>query len=188
VGQGWDMYPSPGSDAADGRQTIAWRTQTMELAKVTTVTYPYFHGQTIHTPAVQLRVRATDDTFWVINVHNPATGCAVCGGNNDRWRKQAQADEVAAIRSLGADGTPVFLVGDMNSKSTFYCEMSAALPVVFAAGGSYRAGACNPPKPTPIDWILATRGVSFSGYLSDSSPRAGRFSDHPINSVTAILP
>ena len=106
MGQAWGMYPRPGGKQVDGRQTIAWREETMELVQVGSVTYPYFHGQVIHTPAVKLRLRATNDTFWVFNVHNPATGCAVCGGNNDRWRRQAVAREIAAIRSLSADGTP----------------------------------------------------------------------------------
>jgi hypothetical protein len=188
MGPAWAMFPRPGGGQADGRQTIAWRQQTMELVETTTVTYPYFHGSLVHTPAVRLRLRGTEDTFWVISVHNPATGCAVCGGNNDRWRDASVAREVAAMRQLGADGTPVFLVGDMNSKRTFYCQMSAALPVVFAAGGSNGAAGCRPPKPTPIDWILATGGVSFSGYLSDDSPLVDRASDHPVNSVTATLP
>ncbi|GAB7004189.1 hypothetical protein JCM18899A_16610 [Nocardioides sp. AN3] len=188
MGQGWAMFPSPGSKAADGRQTIAWRQERIELLRTRTVTYPYFHGQTIRTPTVELRVRGTDDAFWVFNVHNPATGCAVCGGNNDRWRGAAVAREVAAIRALSADGTPVFLVGDMNSKGAFYCEMSAALPVVFAAGGSHDAAGCHPPTPTPIDWILATKGVSFTDYLHDDSPLVDAATDHPVNSVTATLP
>ncbi|WP_175507494.1 endonuclease/exonuclease/phosphatase family protein [Nocardioides terrae] len=188
MGAGWGMFPRPGSDQADGRQTIAWRESAMELLSARTVTYPYFGGQTIHTPAVQLRMRATEDTFWVISVHNPATNCAVCGGNNDRYRSAAVQREVEAIRALSADGTPVFLVGDMNSKRTFFCEMAAALPVVFAAGGSYGAGGCRPPQPTPIDWILATAGVSFSGYLSDDGPLVDAATDHPVNSVTAMLP
>jgi hypothetical protein len=188
MGAGWGMFPRPGSDEADGRQTIAWREETMELVAARTVTYPYFGGHPVHTPAVQLRMRATEDTFWVISVHNPATNCAVCGGNNDRWRSAAVQREVQAIKALSADGTPVFLVGDMNSKRNFFCQMSAALPVVFAAGGSYAAGACRPPQPTPIDWILATAGVTFSGYLSDDSPLVDAASDHPVNSVTAMLP
>jgi endonuclease/exonuclease/phosphatase (EEP) superfamily protein YafD len=188
MGAAWSMYPSPGSRVADGRQTIAWRQETFEPVRTTTVTYPYFHGQTIHTPAVELRMRATDDEFWVVSVHNPATDCAVCGGNNDRWRQAAVRAEISAIRSLAADGTPVFLVGDMNSKGAFYCEMSSALRVAFAAGGSNGPGGCRPPRPTPIDWILATGGVSFSGYLSDDSPLVDRATDHPVNSVTAMLP
>jgi hypothetical protein len=188
MGSAWAMYPQPGSKAADGRQTIAWRTDRFEPVETSTVTYPYFHGQTIHTPAVRLRLRDSDDTFWVISVHNPATGCAVCGGNNDRWRQAAVSAEVSALKSLSADGTPVFLVGDMNSKGAFYCEMSAALPVSFAAGGSNGAGGCRPPRPTPIDWILATGGVAFSGYLSNDSPLVDKATDHPVNSVTAMLP
>ncbi|GAA1972566.1 hypothetical protein GCM10009798_37160 [Nocardioides panacihumi] len=188
MGPAWGMFPRPGSGQADGRQTIAWRAQTLELVQASTVTYPYFHGQVIHTPAVRLRLRGTEDTFWVINVHNPATGCAVCGGNNDRWRNQSVAREIAAIKQLSADGTPVFLVGDMNSKGAFYCDMTSALRVVFAAGGGSGAAGCQPPRPTPIDWILATRGVAFSGYLSDDSALVDAASDHPVNSVTAMLP
>ena len=188
MGASWGMFPRPGSKAADGRQTIAWRQETVELVRTSTVSYPYFHGALVHTPAVELRLRGTEDTFWVINVHNPATGCAVCGGDNDRWRRQSVAREIAAMKSLSADGTPVFLLGDMNSKGAFYCEMAAALPVVFAAGGSHGPAGCRPPRPTPIDWILATRGVAFSGYLSDDSPLVDRASDHPVNSVTAMLP
>jgi hypothetical protein len=185
---GWGMYPEPGGRQADGRQTIAWRGSKLELVAARTVTYPYFGGHTVDTPAVELRLIGTDDTFWVISVHNPATNCAVCGGDNDRWRRAAVQREIAAIRTLSADGTPVFLVGDMNSKGTFFCEMSAALPLVFAAGGSRDATGCHPPRPTPIDWIVATAGVAFSGYLADDGPLVDAATDHPVYSVTAMLP
>jgi hypothetical protein len=188
AGSAWGMFPAPGSGLADGRQTIAWRTDRMELADARTVTYPYFGGHPVATPAVRLRLRSTRDTFWVINVHNPATACAVCGGNNDRWRDEAVAREVAAVEQLGSDGTPVFLLGDMNSKDAFFCAVGRALPVVFANGGTVGAGRCRPPRPTPIDWIVATAGVSFSGFLRDDGALVDAASDHPAYSVTALLP
>lgn len=190
-GPAWAMFPSPGSPVADGRQTIAWRADRFDLAATRTVAYPYFGGRPVRTPAVRLRLRSTQDTFWVINVHNPATACAVCGGNNDRWRDEAVRREIAAVRQLGADGTPVFLVGDMNAKDAFFCTMAAALPVAFANGGAHDGtgpAGCRPPRPTPIDWIVATGGVSFSGYLSDDSALVDAASDHPAYSVTAMLP
>lgn len=187
-GSAWGMFPAPGSGEADGRQTIAWRKDSVELLAARTLTYPYFGGHPVDTPVVRLRLRATGDTFWVISVHNPATNCAVCGGNNDNWRDQAVAREVAAIKQLNADGTPVFLVGDMNSKEPFFCTVAAALPVVFANGGSYAGGRCRPPRPLPIDWIVATKGVSFTGFLRDDSPLVDAASDHPAYSVTAMLP
>ena len=188
MGAAWGMFPAPGSRQADGRQTIAWRTSRLELVEARTVTYPYFGGHTVDTPAVRLRLVGTSDTFWVISVHNPATNCAVCGGNNDRWRSAAVQREIAAIRALSADGTPVFLVGDMNSKGSFFCEMSGALPLVFAAGGTRDASGCRPPRPAPIDWIVATAGVTFTGYLADDSPLVDAATDHPVYSVTAMLP
>ena len=188
TGARWDRFPAAGNDAVSGSQAIAWRTDVWEYVDGTAVDVPYFHGRIVHTPALLLRHLATHRTVWFLNVHNAASGCAVCGGNNDRWRNEALRREIAAIERLGADGTPVVFTGDMNSSREFFCTLSAALPVRFANGGSHAGGRCLPPTPTPIDWIVGTRQVSFTGYVRDRGPLAKYASDHAIYAATAMVP
>lgn len=183
----WARFPAGGSEAADGRRAIAWRTDVFELVDTGSVAVPYFGGSTVRTPVVLLQYRATGRRVWFLNVHNPASGCAVCGGSNDRWRDEALRREIAAIAKLNADGTPVVFTGDMNAKAPFFCTIAAALPVRFANGGSYGPQGCAPPQPTPIDWIVGTAEVSFSGYVSDRGPLARLASDHAMYAATAMI-
>lgn len=187
TGARWDLFPAPGSNAADGRRSIAWRTDRWELVDAGSVAVPYFGGSTVQSPVVLLRYRATGRSVWFLNVHNPASGCAVCGGSNDRWRAEALQREIVAISKLNADGTPVVFTGDMNAREAFFCTIAAAIPVVFANGGSYGAGGCLPPRPTPIDWIVGTPQLAFSDFVTDRGPLNRMASDHAIVAATAHL-
>ena len=187
VGGRWARFPAGGDETADGRRAIAWRTDVWELVDTGSVPVPYFGGSTVRTPVVLLQYRATGRRVWFLNVHNPASGCAVCGGSNDRWRAAALQREIEAIGMLNADGTPVVFTGDMNAKAAFFCTIAAALPVRFANGGSYGPEGCAPPRPTPIDWIVGTREVSFSGYVSDRGPLNRLASDHALYAATAMV-
>ena len=67
----------------------------------------------------------------------------------------------------------------MNERSEYFCRVTAATPLVAAAGGS-NSGGCAPPKPTQIDWIFGSPGVVFSNYTIDRSALVRRTTDHPI--------
>ena len=83
---------------------------------------------------------------------------------------------------------PVVLTGDMNERDSFFCRISTLAPLR-AADGAYRdAGGCHTVSPTPIDWIVGTAPVGFSGYLRDTSTTSRRISDHFLIKATATLP
>jgi hypothetical protein len=43
-------------------------------------------------------------------------------------------------------------------------------------------------SPTPVDWIVGSAPVAFSGYLRDTSTESRRISDHYLIKATATLP
>ncbi|UDY24544.1 endonuclease/exonuclease/phosphatase family protein [Nocardioides sp. Kera G14] len=189
VGPVWGLWPEAGGGGADGRNSIGYLKKKWELVKGTSLTIPYFHGSAFRSPVALLRDRSTGREVWFISVHNPATNCAVCGGNNDRWREEAVQKEIAAIRQLHADGTPVVLMGDMNSKDEFYCSMvGSGLGVTFPNPGTVSGTSCVGPRPTTIDWILGTPGMTWAGYVRDRSQLTRLATDHPVYSATAIVP
>ncbi len=115
----WGLWPPAGGGGADGRNSIGYLKEKWELVTGTSLSIPYFNGHGFASPVALLRDRSTGRTVWFINVHNPA----------DTWKYHGQAPyraaavrkELAAMRELSADGTPVVLLGDMNAKDAFYC-------------------------------------------------------------------
>jgi hypothetical protein len=73
---------------------------------------------------------------------------------------------------------PVFVVGDMNETTSYFCDITRPGAIASAAGGSNQ-GRCKPPNPTLIDQIFGTTPAEFSGYIVDRST-VGRISDHPL--------
>ncbi|MFT4261853.1 MAG: endonuclease/exonuclease/phosphatase family protein [Nocardioides sp.] len=188
VGSAWGLWPVAGGGGADGRNSIGYLKKKWELVQGSSLAIPYFHGATVHTPAALLRDRDTGKKVWFISVHNPATNCAVCGGNNDKWRRQAVRRELAAIADLGSDGTPVVLMGDMNSKDEFYCSMvDSGLGLTFPNPGTGSGASCVGPRPTTIDWMVGTKQMTWSGYIKDRSQLTRLATDHPVYSATAVV-
>lgn len=186
VGPVWGLWPTAGGAGADGRNSIGYRKDTWQLVSGTSVAVPYFNGHTVHTPVALLRHRATGRSVWFISVHNAAdTGKY---RQQARWRRAAVEVELAAMKRLGADGTPVFLVGDMNSHVEFYCAaLESGLGLTFPNPGTPSTTGCIPPATRTIDWMTATRTVTWSGYVRDRSGLAKLATDHPVYSAYAIV-
>jgi murein DD-endopeptidase MepM/ murein hydrolase activator NlpD/endonuclease/exonuclease/phosphatase family metal-dependent hydrolase len=169
----WGVFPGAGPHNA-----IAWRRASFTLTGSTRVPIPYFDGQPVRMPVVRLRHRASGQELLVVNVHNPADTAS--HPRQGRWRAIAKQREIALVHRLRREhGLPVFLVGDMNERTSYHCALTASGLMTSAAGGSHTDRSCTPPRPTLIDQILATRPARFTSYTVDRSP-LGRISDHPL--------
>lgn len=187
VGRSWQVFPGPHPVRGAIRQSIAWRTDTWDLVDTDTVPVPYFRGKLIPMPVVRLAHRATGQQVYVANFHNPATTGQY--GRNEVWRDRATEIEIDLVNRLHrSTGLPVIVTGDMNERDEYFCKMTGRAPMVAANGGSNVDGVCVAPRPSVIDWIFATRGVTFSDYVRDVSPLVRRASDHPMFAATVLLP
>jgi endonuclease/exonuclease/phosphatase family metal-dependent hydrolase len=164
----YSMWPGQALGNNGQRLQIAWRSDRFDLVDSGSVTYP-FDRQSIPLPYTLLRDRNTGADFWVITTHNSARDL-------EGERDAATSIEIALINRLQADGTPVFILGDMNEHTEFFCRVSAATGMTAANGGSAGGSCVLPPPPLRVDWIMGSR-VDFSGYVQDSGslPQA---SDH----------
>jgi endonuclease/exonuclease/phosphatase family metal-dependent hydrolase len=152
-----------------GDNQVAWRRAAFTLADgVATrlVRVPYFGGHGRDMPAVRLVDRA-GRASWFLSVHNPSS--KTHRGNQDRWRREALAIELRAVRQLAGYGDPVYLVGDMNEKAEFGRRARAA-GMVSATSWAYRG----------IDWITGSPGTRFSRTVVDDSRQVDAATDHPI--------
>jgi endonuclease/exonuclease/phosphatase family metal-dependent hydrolase len=158
----------------DRENAIAWRTSRFDLLAATTQGIPYFDGDTRHMPVVLLADRTTGEPFYVVNVHNPARR------GNQHWRDVAIRRERNLIAQLRTHGLPVFLTGDLNDRDEAFCPLMATGHVRTPAGGTHRAGRCDPPAYGPVDWIFGTKGVTWAGFTIDRSTQELKISDHPL--------
>lgn len=151
------------------RNQIYWRSDQFTMQDHGWVTY-VFSSQHIPLPYVLLRDRATGAEFWMIATHNSA-------GGMQGQRDAATGVEIALISRLMATDRPVFIVGDMNEHTEFFCRVATSTGMVAGNGGSGAGGCRLPPPPLRVDWIMGGHGVSFSGYHQDGAG-LGRASDH----------
>jgi endonuclease/exonuclease/phosphatase family metal-dependent hydrolase len=179
----WGLYPGPGGGTLTVRNSVAWRTSVWELVSSRTVPIPYFHGNRVPMPVVELRNRETDQTVYVMNIHNPATTSR--HGNNQRWRTMAMSIELDTVRGL-QDDAPVILTGDFNERSEAFCKMTSG-GTMRAAVPAGAASGCGAPANTGIDWVFATPHVDFSGYLRQRSALIARATDHPFVVANATI-
>ena len=179
AGGGWEI--APGSHA----EAIAWRRSEWDLVQRRSIGVPYFRGKIRQMPVVQLRDTASGRLAWFATFHNPASVKRV--GNQARWRASATQRQIGLANELRPSGDPVFIIGDMNEKESYFCKFTGATGMIAANGGSNN-GSCNPPRPSKIDWIFGSREVQFSGYVADLSPLVRRTADHPFVVARALVP
>lgn len=158
TGRAWSMW-------GDRDNYVAWKTADWQLEATSTFTIPDSGGTQRLMPTVRLKNVHTGTEIIVVSVHNPA----------GRYGARAIAIEGPLMRSLAANGTPVYFNGDMNETTKFFCPFMAYGGFHAAAGGSY-PGTCRPPHRMPVDWITgSTDNTTFSGYTdsNQTGPSAG---------------
>ena len=173
--QGWEMYPGLSMGRRAGENSVAWRSDTWEMVRPGLIPIPYFNGRIRPMPYVLLRNKQTGVLAYFSTFHNPAN----IGGNMQRFRTEATTREIRLFNQLEPQGIPLFVTGDMNERSEYFCRVTGGTDLKAAAGGS-TGGACAPPKPTQIDWIFGSPDVAFHDYVIDRSPLVRRTTDHPV--------
>lgn len=160
----------------DTDNAVLWRRAQFRLVSTQMVSIPYFGGHEKAMPVVKLADRASGRKFFVASFHNPADAHGPAG----RWRVIAAGRERALVSRLRATGLPVFVTGDMNERSPYFCALTSGTDMRSAFGGSHRGGACRPPAYDGIDWIFGNRFVSFSHPVRDRSKLVRSATDHPL--------
>jgi hypothetical protein len=174
---GMDFHPGSTMRPRDSENSIGWRRDRWVAVERHTVDIPYFNGGRRAMPYVRLRSTSTGLEAWFANFHNPAETADF--HHQQRFRSTATRIEIALANRLMATGLPVFVTGDMNERSDYFCRFTAGAPMVAARGGSNN-GACRAGGPRVVDWIFGSQGVQFSGYTEDRSRLVDVTTDHPV--------
>jgi endonuclease/exonuclease/phosphatase family metal-dependent hydrolase len=183
AGGGWDLFPGPAGGTLTVRNSIAWRTGDWERVSTRTVPIPYFHGNRVPMPVVELRNRESGQNVYFINVHNPATTSR--HGNNAKWRSMAMSIELNLVRELRAKA-PVVITGDFNERAQAICRMTSGGHLRAAAYAGVASG-CAAPRNSGIDWIFGTPEMGFSGYNRHRSGLVSKATDHPFVISNALI-
>ena len=178
TGGAFDAYPGFELGRLNTENSILWRTDQWQLVEKRPISIPYFRGHLRTMPLVKLRNTSTGLEAWFFNTHNPAT--TPQWGDNEHWRDVATGIEIDLVNRLRRDThLPVFVTGDMNEREEFFCRFTANTDLEAAMGGTGDGG-CRPARIRYVDWILGSSGVTFSGYLEDTSALVQRTTDHPV--------
>lgn len=173
TGGAWDFF----TGSSRGRESIAWRTSAWSYVTGGTRLVPYFRGNRLPMPWVQLKSVTTGRQIFVISIHNPTSNSR--RGNNAHWRDVATSIEIDWVRDLSESGHPVLLTGDFNEKVDPFCRSTSA-GMVASNGGT--ASPCIPPAQNGIDWIFGTPQLTFSDHARLDG---GSITDHPLIVATA---
>jgi hypothetical protein len=181
----YGIFPGNSMTARDSHNSVMWRSDVFTPIERHTIGIPYHHGRIWRMPYVKLR-HDSGAELWMANFHNPASGKTT--GNNARWRRAAVQKEIALARRLHADGTPVVFTGDFNDRGEFFCPIARSGVLEAANGGDAGPGFCRVPWGAPIDWIVGSPEISWSGYTVNRGGLVRWTSDHPLVAATATLP
>jgi hypothetical protein len=178
TGGRYGLYPGNQLRSMDGENSIAYRLDTWELVKASTVPIPYFGGRPRNMPVILLKNKQTGITAYFTNFHNPAdTGQF---GRQGRWRVAATGREAALFASLRTEGYPLFVTGDMNEQESWFCAVAGPGDLKAAVGGDGAREGCSVPGGFRIDWIAGSHDVTFSNYREDRGGVVAWMTDHPV--------
>jgi hypothetical protein len=186
VGDSWAVYPGDQLSRAAMHNSIAWRTSEWELVEAESVPITYTLGAIIRMPYVLLRNKESGRLVWFANFHNASNPKGE--GDQQKWRDQAKATQVALANTLWESGAPLVLTGDMNEQDTYFCAMTRRAPMRAANGGSWGNSDCTPPADSRIDWIFGSNFVKFSGYVAKRSRLIRKTTDHPLVFADVAVP
>ncbi|HQR26626.1 MAG TPA: endonuclease/exonuclease/phosphatase family protein [Nocardioides sp.] len=172
----WPADKVPGG----GPQSLLWDKSVWQATDKQTISIPFITGQRPQ-PVVRLRHLATGREIWVLNVHNAP---AELQGQ----RNVAVSREIAKILELRATGLPVFLLGDMNEKTTVFCKVVGQTDLISPLGGSAGPSGCKPPTARMrVDWLFLSEDVTVDSFAMYQSPLKSWSTDHvtiPVAGVT----
>lgn len=185
AGGQWDTYPGMQLGTKGVRNSVAWRTDVWDVVTKRTLSSPYFRGNRVPMPYVQLEHRETGQRVWFINIHNPTSNAK--RGQNERFRDIGTTLQVnLANRLKAATGDPVILMGDFNERAEAFCRVTGGGRMSASAGGSV-GGPCRPPGDLGIDWIFGTTDLSFESHVRTRGGLISRATDHPVVVADAVV-
>jgi hypothetical protein len=172
------FHPSKGN-------AVFWDKEEFSKVNAYAVKVPYFDGNKVDMPVVQLRYKTGQEIF-VISFHNPADTQRF--HNQEKYRDEATRIEKQLVKDLyEKHKIPVIIAGDANERDEFFCKMTENGILVSAKGGSNGPDQkCISPN-TGIDQILGV-GVNFSNFQRDEWPIEHGASDHPYVSAQVLVP
>lgn len=176
---GFTIWPKHRLGNNGVRLQIAWRAQRFAHVRDGHITTT-FSRQQRPVPWVLLRDRRTGARFFVVTIHNSP-------GNQERARDRATRKEIRLVKRLRRSGKPVFIVGDTNEHSEFFCKVGRATSLRAPQGGNPDARGCRKPRNPRllIDWIMGGGKVHFVRYSQRRSRMVRRASDHHYVQTTA---
>jgi hypothetical protein len=185
-GADYGTYPGDKLTTAAMANTIAWQRSTWQLVEARTIQIPYFDGNLIRMPYVLLRNRLTGREAWFYNSHNPADA----RGPAQKWRDEAVRREVGLFNQLRTDypSTPVISTGDENDKARYFCPMVKKTDMRASNGGGVRASTCVTPDLMHVDWVMGSKGVSFTWHDALHNALVRKTTDHFVVMADAVLP
>ena len=154
----YQMYPPAGSR---GDNRVLWRTSTFTLLDTTSFSIPYFNGHQSPIPVVLLQQRSTGRNAWFASVHNPAETSRY--HHQGVYRARAIAAERAFARRTASRAVPLFILGDLNAKSSAFCPMARGGLLHSASGGNI-IGGLSPAGAAADRLDLRHPGARFTGY------------------------
>lgn len=168
----WGMYPATGK----AQNRVIWDRNEWEQTDARLVDIPYFGGNDVGMPLVQLTSTTTGQVIWVWSIHNPAN----THGPAAALRKDALRRQLATMTELSGTGTPAVILGDFNDgkdgNNSSHCALTPELSNAF--GGS--AEPCKEPKKdAPIDHIYGAN-LTWASAKVDNSTQASKLADHPL--------
>jgi len=167
---GYTIWPGQGLGNQGVRLQIAWRDSMFSLVDTGSI-MTTFDNQQRPIPWVLLRHRATLGEFYVIDVHNSPRG-------QEGDRDSATGEQIALINQLRSTGKTVFLMGDTNEHTEFFCRVAASTGMVGSNGAYYSGGCSTGAGPIKIDWIMGAGEVDFSGHVVDYGSPISSATDH----------
>lgn len=167
---GYTIWPGQGLGNQGVRLQIAWRDSLFSLQDTGSITTTFDHQQR-PIPWVLLQHRATRGEFYVIDIHNSPR-------DQEGDRDAATGEEIALINELRSTGKTVFIVGDTNEHTEFFCRVAASTGMVGSNGAYYSGGCSTGAGPIKIDWIMGAGEVDFSGHVVDYGAPVSSATDH----------
>ncbi len=179
---GYTVWPGRALGNQGVRLQIAWRDSLFSLVDTGSITTTFDHQQR-PIPWVLLENRATTAQFYVIDVHNSPR-------DQEGDRDAATGAEIALINNLRSTGRTVFILGDMNEHTEFFCRVAASTGMVGSNGASYSGGCNTGAGPIKIDWIMGSGGeVDFSGHVVDYGDPIRYATDHAfVHAAVRVTP
>lgn len=167
---GYGIWPRASLGRGGKRLQFAWRRTRFRLLRGGTITTTFDHHRR-PVPWVELRDRRSGARFFVVNIHNSPRG-------QERARDRATRQELDLVRRLRQTRRPVFVIGDTNERTEFFCRAVRWAGMHAANGGTSDRRGCRPPRRPILDQVFGDGNLRWLDYEQVRNARVRRASDH----------